>query len=220
MPAEDQQAPRRKSKKVYIIWSIIGVILIYIFVAPLVQRAILRAQLNTETAKAFDEAHLSIDRQHSQYVEAVKKHTEVSDSVVYSAAYDICYTDHSDSGWVVSSYHRKCLMSSITLFEVDDIDENHELLQRFTGDYSVRTAIKHDVSNVRDVIDRRLLTSTVVTYAGQDAFDARRLVTEAGVHELDSQKTYLALSSQKEYFNRNIGCAFGRLMFCSSPLGE
>lgn len=75
-------------------------------------------------------------------------------------------------------------------------------------------------SDAPAAVDEWMLTgSDVVAYAAADAFAGRELLSETGQARLDPAKQYLVVSDSRPYYEKDIGCAIGRPVFCSSPLG-
>ncbi len=75
-------------------------------------------------------------------------------------------------------------------------------------------------SDARAAVDEWMLTgSDVVAYAAADAFANRELLSETGRFQLDPATQYLVVSDSRAYYEKDIGCATGRPVFCSSPLG-
>lgn len=62
------------------------------------------------------------------------------------------------------------------------------------------------------------LFNSAVAYASQDAYDNRTLISQTQNSELDPDKDYLIASWDSRYFDRNIGCAWAKIVFCTSPL--
>ena len=62
------------------------------------------------------------------------------------------------------------------------------------------------------------LFNSVVAYASRDAYDNRTLISQTQNSELDPDKDYLIASWDSRYFDRNIGCAWPQIVFCTSPL--
>ena len=73
--------------------------------------------------------------------------------------------------------------------------------------------------NIRELAtSRAILFNSIVAYAAREAHDSKLLVSERGSADFDPAKTYVIVSWDNRYFDRNIGCAFGRIVFCDSPL--
>ncbi len=60
--------------------------------------------------------------------------------------------------------------------------------------------------------------SSAVTYAARDAHNNRALISETENGELNPDKDYLIATWDSRYFDQNIGCAWAKIVFCTSPL--
>jgi hypothetical protein len=61
--------------------------------------------------------------------------------------------------------------------------------------------------------------SRIVGYAEDEAFAGRKLLGETGRTALDPHKQYVVVPDAREYYTKVLGCAIGRPLFCTSPLG-
>ena len=212
----------------------------------MVQRLILSRSLSAAAQKSYSKSIATADAEWDERIKQLQG--VVQHPSAYAAVYDICYTDHNDAGWSVESYNYKCYVAYVSFFGVNGGDGfskpsgslSDGVYQPLVHDtyssaaeestYPSESAYVSNVnlyitsegiaSDARVATDMKLLAQNVVAYAAQDAYENRKLVREAGDRVLDPQKTYVVLTTQRPYFYQDIGCAIGRSVFCSSPLGE
>lgn len=221
------------------------------FGAPVVQTAVLRAQLGSETAAALASARPAADTAHVEWLARVVPVLGLGPDPAYSASYDVCYVDHSDGGWVALNYNQKCQLSYVDFFELPArnvavdaaiaearsaasspatsavvfVDDYLKAAGRATDGapddmpFSVSATLP-GASDARAATDEWMVTQDVVAYAAADAFTDRKLLGEAGQRLLDPARQYLVVHEARGYYERDIGCAVGRPVFCWSPLGE
>ena len=75
-------------------------------------------------------------------------------------------------------------------------------------------------SDALEATDEWMVADSVVAYAAHDAFLGRRLLAETGNPQLNPAKQYVVVPHAHIYFTKVLGCAIGRPLFCSSPLGR
>ncbi len=236
-PLPDASRKRSRGRIGFIIIAVLTVAaVLYFLVAPAVQRALLPGQLAAASREAYAQASARIEADQDQAT--AKLGAALRREPAYSASYDICYADHQDQGWVAVTYVYHCQIASVTFFELTEhdsirprIDSGDRYEHLFTGDYPEPVGkavddgdelfLARDLpSDPHEAIDDTVLISDVVAYAVSDAFADRRLIREAGVTGFDPERTYLVLTRNDNYFEEDLGCAYGGILFCSSPLGE
>ena len=115
IPGTDAMAvkPRRR-------WGLIlaGGLLGLLVVAPLVQIAVLRIEVATESASARASALPSADAAHNQWLPGVAAGLDLAPSPTYSATYDVCFVDHTDGGWFPVSYNQNCGLHYVDFYEL------------------------------------------------------------------------------------------------------
>lgn len=73
--------------------------------------------------------------------------------------------------------------------------------------------------DIRELANSKAIVfSSVVAYAANEAHAHKTLVSEHSGGDFDPAKTYVIVSWDNEYFKRDIGCAFGKVILCRSPL--
>jgi hypothetical protein len=251
--ADAPQAPGRRRARLW--WIALAVLLVVgllgYFGAPVVQSAVLRVQLGSETAAALTTARPAADAAHAEWLHRVVPVLGLGPDAAYSASYDVCYVDHTDGGWVALNYNQKCQLSYVDYFELPE--PNHAVDEAiaeatsaasapatsavvFVDDYLKAAGRPADgapddmpfsvsatlpgASDARAATDEWMVTQDVVAYAAGDAFADRALLGEAGQRSLDPAREYLVVQHAHAYYERDIGCAVGRSVFCWSPLGE
>ena len=68
--------------------------------------------------------------------------------------------------------------------------------------------------------DEWMVADSVIAFAAHDAFLGRTLLTETGNRQLNPAKQYVAVPHAHIYYQKVVGCAIGRPLFCYSPLGD
>lgn len=221
----------------------------YFVVAPAVQTAYLRASLATETSAALAASRASADAAHADWLPRTAATLGLGPETVYSATYDLCYVDHNDGGWFPVNYNQKCSVAHVDFYALPAHNDAVDAAIKDAGStYGSRTsgtvftdeyleaagrqshalpedlpltlqAILPGAADARAATDSWMVAADVVAYAVEDAVSHRRLLAETGRQQLDPHKQYLVVSQSHEYYTRDIGCAIGRPVFCSSPLG-
>lgn len=220
----------------------------YFVVAPAVQTAILRTQLASETTAALAASRVSADAAHATWIGRVAPALGLGPDAVYSATYDVCYVDHTDGGWLALNYNQNCRLAYVDFYALPAQNDAVDAAIRdasstygtgtsgtvYTDDYLGAAGLEtkdrpKDLpftlqATLPGATDARAATDSwmvadVVAYAVDDAFTHRRLLTDTGRQQLDPHQRFLVVSQWREYYHRDIGCAIGRPVFCSSPLG-
>lgn len=89
------------------------------------------------------------------------------------------------------------------------------------GYHNLQAAIPLPINsiNIKELAtSRAILFNSVVTYATRETDDSKVLLSERDNDEINPEKIYVIVSWDNRYFDRNIGCAFGKIIFCESPL--
>lgn len=236
MAAGEGAVRRRRGGRIAVVVAgvLVAAALGYFVVAPAVQRAILPGQLDREAGRAYAQISAGADADRQRATAQIAG--VLGRQPVYSAVYDLCYTDHRDGGWIVLSYVHHCSVAYVDFFEVADGDrlqppqDRRGRFWRLSGtDYPAALGAaagdlplylgQHLAGDPGELIDAALLVRNVVAYASSDAFDQRKLIRQTEGVTLDPQRTYLVLTQQQDYFRKDIGCAYGTVLFCESPLG-
>ncbi len=222
----------------------------YFMIAPLVQAAVLRVQLAGETASARASALPEADAAHAQWLPKVSGALGLTSAPVYSATYDVCWTDHTDGGWIPQNYNRNCHLAYVDFYTLPKQNDAVDAAIADAGtEYGTQTSgfvlmndylegaglgkenLPEDMpleiwATLPGTSDARAATDSwtvafdgVVAYAQTEAYDGRELLTESGRTALDPAQGYLVVADARSYYSRDIGCAIGRPVFCSSPLG-
>lgn len=100
--------------------SIVIFLAVVSFLVPLAQSYLLRVSLTSESKQALTENQPSIQGKANAYLKMTAQKLGANPAAVYSIAFNSCYTDHSDSGWVANSYNYSCLITNFAFFEVND----------------------------------------------------------------------------------------------------
>ena len=96
---------------------------------------------------------------------------------------------------------------------------NRDLDIRGTSRLKVAVPLPIPSINIRELANSKAMVfSSVVAYAANEAHAHKTLVSEHSSSDLDPAKTYVIVSWDNEYFKRDIGCAFGKVILCRSPL--
>jgi hypothetical protein len=160
----------------------------------------------------------------------------------------MCYVDHSDSGWFARAYNYNCQISHVDFFEAPNNDyitaettaakaaddSNGDTTTIFFSDYlrgiggSTEGApidyffltLPGVSTDARQATTVQMLTKNTVAYASERAYENRKLIGETGQRQLDAQKQYMVLTDSEPYLTKDIGCAIGKILFCSSPIAE
>lgn len=218
---------------------------VYFVVGPLVQRAVLRAQLSFEVPAALERSRTTLDADRAAAATRAQQELRLG-APVYRVTHTFCWTDHRDQGWFAVGYDHHCAWRELVFFEapantaLDRALARHEEQGRgaryaslFEGDF--REAARLDTpaerrtdrlyvttpqaTDAHEVVDRFLLVGGVVAYAAGEAWQARHVLDESGDRQLDPGKRYLITTSGGDYYKRDLGCAIGTAPFCGNPLG-
>lgn len=130
MPVKKMRSKKQLTKMSKIT---LGIILIIVILATisLAQAPILRTSLTSESNKALRDNQAQIEASTDEYLKKTALKLAVNSDAVYSVVYDSCYTDHNDSGWTVTSFNYKCLITNFAFFEVDDGSVLKEVITQY-----------------------------------------------------------------------------------------
>lgn len=214
------------------------------------QRALLRGQVASESAQARAEALPVGDQAHAAWRAMVAPALGLPGEPVWSVAYDMCWTEHSGSGWMISGWNSNCMANRIDLYTIPaDIPALDSLVRQAqwhgageseslsTSEYMAAAGIDADpdrpewmpdtvwvtppgVMDARIAADQRIVADRMRLSEGERAFKDRTLLAESGRPDLDPYTPYLMISDPQIYYQRELGCAIWPPLLCFSPLGE
>lgn len=239
-PKKSPNTRKRPSWKVIVLT--IGILIVsYIFVLPFLQKMYLRFTLSLAAQGEYQKIKESSAAKLAEVRKEKQDILQLSDPV-YSAVYNLCYTDHNDSGWFANSYNYKCTLSYLDVYETTAVatpdkpyynespakvkyisyDEYLRLMQlpaRQTpsGYFRITT---ESIRSIDEVLNDSVTPNGVIAYAVYDAAQNRKLISERGSRTLDPQKRYVIIALGDEYMGKNIGCASNSFIFCESPIGN
>ncbi|MGI6612665.1 MAG: hypothetical protein ACOX0Z_03805 [Candidatus Nanosyncoccaceae bacterium] len=222
--------------------SLLWLVLFIFLVVPTIQKSILQYQLSHRSKSAFDKS-LSLAENRHREDQADKQVLLNLGQPVYSAAYDMCYSDHDDSGWFAYNHNFKCQISFLDFYEVPPL-ENPDKSSIFYDSFNktirmwYREYLKEigrpdyekapidsfeittdSVTSVDEVLKyNQMLADGVVAYASFDADYNKKLIKESGSRQLNPGKRYAALVFSYPYFKQKLGCAIPKILFCDNPL--
>jgi len=96
------------------------------FLLPLARSYSLRYESN----KALKENRSQIDDAINQYTTSTARVLGVGPAARFTIAYNSCYTDHDDGGWIANNYNYNCLVTDFKFFEVKNDSELMAAIKR------------------------------------------------------------------------------------------
>jgi len=231
------------SKKHPVTYGIMAFILIIFVIIPLAQTIVLRLQVSYGSRTALNSRKDTLSATHNEKLAQRKLSMQIMGNSVYSVTYDTCYVGHSDGGWMVNSYNYACQLSYVEFFDIPPIALSFVNSIGLASETSIGTQDTGFVAGSNDIDDylsaiSQEHSSSYETYSvsllgNNDAqkviansfllntpIDTKKhkLIYEAGNPKLDTTKRYIVLSDSDQYYFNDVGCAYGRIPFCSSPI--
>lgn len=243
--ASDADIPLRRylSKKHPVVYTTVAFILIIFVLAPLVQTIVVRLQISYGSRTALNSRKDTLSSAYNEKLAQRKLSMQITGSPVYSVTYDTCYVGHSDGGWMVNSYNYACHLSHVEFFDVPPVALSYVdsigLASEANADTQDTGSIvgSNDINNYLSAIGqersssyetysisllgnsdaRKIIADVLLLYAQTDT-KKHSIIHEDGTPMIDTTKRYLVLSDSTQYFFKDVGCAYGKILFCFSPI--